>query len=81
MAREESKKISKDINKIEKDIHSYKKELLAQGSEEGVRNANKALTRAKKEESHLTFKLRKAEHKEHGIEKRKINQDSSTHTD
>ena len=82
MAEEKSKKISKDIHKIEEDIHSYKKELPAQWSEEGVHNVHKVLTRAKEEESRLTFRLHKAERKEEGdMEKQRRNQDSSTHSD
>ena len=81
MAKEESKKISKDINKIEKNIHFYKKELPTQRSEEGVHNVRKLLTGAKEKESHLTFKLHKAQGKEGAMEKRKRNQDSATHSD
>jgi hypothetical protein len=84
MAKEElkSKKILKDIHKIEEDVHSYKKEHPAQWSQEGVHNVHKVLTRAKEEESRLTFKLHKAEHKEDDMEKRrKRNQDSATHSD
>jgi len=81
MAKEESKKISKDINKIEKNIRSYKAELSAQKSKKGVSNVRKLLTRAKEEERHLNFKLRKTEGKEDVAEKRKRDIDSFTHTD
>ena len=81
MAKEESKKISKDINKIEEDIHSYKAEFPAQRPEERVYKVRKLLTRAKEEERRLTFKLHKVERKEGVMEKRKRNQDSLTHDD
>jgi len=81
MAKEESKKISGDIRKIGEDVHSYKVELSAQGPEERVSKVRKLLTRAKEEERHLNFKLKKAEGKEDAMEKRIKNQDSSTHPD